>query len=110
VAQEGIVTIAQLIILRNADAGVTFYRGLDDKLKWEPPVTFTAAQLACLDKHKADLLALVDADEVLALLELPCAKLGEHDLGTVREGRTQNTTAAIATTAADRQLRLVRSE
>ena len=72
------MTIAQQIILRNADAGIVFYRDRD-ALKWEPPVAFNAQQLACIDKYKADLLALVDADEVLTLLELPCAKLGPHE-------------------------------
>jgi hypothetical protein len=75
------MTIAQLIILRNADAGIVFYRD-GEALKWEPPVSFTREQLACIDRHKAGILAEVDAneaDETLALLALPCAKLGPHE-------------------------------
>ncbi len=72
------MTTAQRIILRNADHGVTFYRD-GDALKWEPPIVMTPEQLACLDRYKADLLALCDA-EVLALLEMPCARLSKKEL------------------------------
>lgn len=72
------MTTAQRIILRNADNGIVFYRDAD-ALKWEPPVAMTPGQLACLDRYKADLLALCDA-EVCELLELPCARVGKKEI------------------------------